>query len=78
VAVELAQHGEVHLAIDGARIDRAHLRVLGKAVAHHRLGHERQDLAHVRVVDAQHGDAVERQALGESTNACLSRAKSWP
>ena len=35
----------------------------------------RQDLAHVRVVDAQHGDAVERQALHEIDERALQLAE---
>ncbi|SOY49839.1 hypothetical protein CBM2585_A160381 [Cupriavidus taiwanensis] len=78
MAVELAQHGKVHLAVDRARIHGADLRVFGKAVAHHRLGHERQDLAHVRVVHAQHRDPVERQPLGEFDERLLEPGEVVP
>ncbi|MNN22091.1 hypothetical protein D3C81_1354350 [compost metagenome] len=68
----------MHLAVDRARVHRADLGLFGKPVAHHGLGHERQDLAHVGVVDAQHGDAVERQALREFDERLLEPGKVVP
>ena len=43
----------------------AHHGVRAGAVGEHRLGDQRQDLAHVRIVGAQHRGAVERQVLQE-------------
>ena len=43
----------------------------GHSVGHDRLGDGGQDFAHVRIVDAEHRDAVERQALGEIDERAL-------
>ena len=55
----------MHEAFACLDVHRAHLRLGAEAVADDRLRHERQDLAHVRIVDAQHGDAIERQPVRE-------------
>ena len=49
----------------------AQLRVVGEAVGDDRLRDRRRDRAHVGVVDAQHGDAVERQPLREVDEGAL-------
>ncbi len=41
-------------------------------------GDERQDLAHIRVIDAQHRDAIERQPLGELHERLLEPGEIVP
>ncbi len=67
----ILQHGEFHVAADGPGIDRAYVGLLVEAVGEDGLGDEGHNLAHVGVVQAQHGDAVERQALGEFDEGLL-------
>ena len=59
----LAHDAKPHATGIGLHIDRADLRRLRQTVGRHRLGHCRQDFAHIRVVDAQHCGTVERQVL---------------
>ena len=44
---------------------RAHVGIFGETVGDHRAADARKHLAHGRIVDAEHGHAVERQALKE-------------
>jgi hypothetical protein len=64
------------ISAHGARVHGAHFGVFGKAVGGDRLGHMRHDGAHVRIVDAQHGAAVERQAVRELHEGLLELSKS--
>src|SRR5690606_32165403 len=59
----LAQHGEMRTHAFLADVHGAQVGVLGEAVGDGRPADLRQDLAHHRVVDAQHGQAVERQVV---------------
>ena len=56
---------EAHATAVIRDVGRTDARVGGHPVGHDRLGDRRQDLAHVRIVDAEHRDAVERQSLRE-------------
>jgi hypothetical protein len=63
-----ALHREAHPRAVGASIERPHLGLGRETVRDHGLGHERQDLADVAVVDAQHRAPIEgkpRQEIDE-------------
>ena len=63
--------GEAHLARFEAGIDCTHLRRLVEAIGGDRLGDARNDFTHVRIVDTQHGHAIEGQALAEVDEGLL-------
>ena len=54
---------------DVAHVARPQVGVLAEAVRHHRARHLREQVAHVVVVDAQHGEAVEGQPVEEVEEA---------
>ena len=56
---------EAHASCGVRDVDRAHLRVGLETIGDGRLGDRGQDVAHIDVVDTEHRDAVERQALHE-------------
>ncbi len=60
-----AQHGEERLHTFLAHIDRAHVGVFAEAVGHGRTLDQRQDFTHHRIIQAHHGQPVERQVVQE-------------
>ena len=69
------QHGELHLRALVADVHRADVGRLGQAVADDRLGDGGHDLAHVWIVFAEDGRAVERQMLQEVDEGLLEPAE---
>ncbi|MNZ82244.1 hypothetical protein D3C78_1009380 [compost metagenome] len=67
----LAQYGEEGAHALLAHIDGAQVGALVEAVGDHRTGHLRQDLAHHRIVDAEHRQTVERQVVQELDEGLL-------
>ncbi|MNZ54994.1 hypothetical protein D3C78_729110 [compost metagenome] len=59
------QHGEVGLHAHLADVDGADVGLVAEAIGHGRALDLWQDLAHYRVVQAHHGQAVERQVVQE-------------
>jgi len=59
------QHGEEGLHAFLAHIDRAHVGVFAKAVGHGRTLDQRQDFTHHGIIQAHHGQTVERQIVQE-------------
>jgi len=57
------QHGEEGLHAFLAHIDRTHVGVFAEAVSHGRTLDQRQDFTHYRIVQAYHGQTVERQVM---------------
>ena len=74
-AVVAANRGEPHAAAFMADVDRANLRILRQAVSGDRLADARQYLAHVGIVHAQDGAAIERQTLQEVHERLLEAAE---
>ncbi len=66
-----AQHGEVGLHALLAHVDGADVGLFAEAVGDGRALDLRQDLAHHRVVQAHHGQAVERQVVQELDEGLL-------
>ena len=66
-----ALHGEAHRAGVGDDVDGAHMRVGAEAVGDERARDHRQDRAHVGVVDAEDGGAVERHPVDEVDEGLL-------
>ncbi len=66
-----AQHGEMGLHALLADIDGPYVGIFGKTVGNGRPRYLRQNLAHHRIIDAQHGQAVERQVVQELDEGLL-------
>ena len=66
-----AQHAETHAPGIGCHRGRTHLRTFAQSISHHGFGELRHDRAHIGVVGAQHGHAIERQALDKIDKGLL-------
>ncbi len=73
-----AMHGELHHAVARHDVGRTHLGIGSGAVGDDGLGYQRHDRAHMRVIGAQHGRAVERQSLGELDEGRLQAREIVP